>query len=178
MMFAVMLWTLAPAAAQDTETRSFTGEGSRTAESDIELYLLEGVYQHRIRSQDCVVTVGLFPAEREPVVRLADVLQADLAIGMAPGRVGPIGAFRISQPGWAVVQLGTGPDCSWTYEIVGRFLPPGREPGPPGVLAQPWVLWVAVALGAIAVWRLLRRPRRRGVEEAGHQRVWVVDPDE
>ncbi len=178
MTIAVLVWLSAPATAQDVETRSFTGEGSRAADSDIELYLIEGAYQHRIRSRDCLVTVGIFPAQREPMVRLGDVLQADLAVGTPPGRVGPIGAFRITRPGWATVQLGTGPECGWTYEIVGRFLPPGREPGPPGVLTQPWVLWVAVVLGAIVAWRLVRRPPRRRTDDAGPERVRVVDPDE
>lgn len=172
----------APAAAmaQEEQRRSFPGSGSVGSDSSIELYLLDAEYTHRLDADgSCDITAGVFPAHREPAVRVSEVLQADLAVLRrgATGRVGPEGGFTITEPGWATVQVGTGPDCAWTYEIAGPFLPVGREPRPPGALEQPWVLWTLV-LGGLALLAgpfLRRRARVRGDEGDGEGQVTVLD---
>ncbi len=140
----------------EVETRTFEGVGSVGIETPFEMYLPNGRFTHDIVSDSgCALTSGVFPADRQPAVPFQQVLQADLAVGVS-GRAGPNGTFDVSEPGWANVQVGTGPDCAWTYRISGPFLPEGREPGPPGALRQPWVLWVAIAAAATVVWRAMR----------------------
>jgi hypothetical protein len=163
-------------AADEESVRLFEGQGSQGIESPVELYLLEATYQHRVEADaGCVLTAGVFPAPRAPAVLVSEVLQADLAVGMS-GRAGPSGEFGITQPGWATVQIGTGPECHWAYEISGRFLPPGREPRPPGVLDQPWILWLSVAVGGILVIGTLRRRTSANEIDSDEQpKITVVD---
>lgn len=160
----VVLLLAIPAMAQDRDTQVFEGIGSAGSDSPLEVYLLEGTYEHRIAADAaCVLTAGVFPGERSPQVPLGDVLQADLALG-GGGRAGPDGTFRVTADGWAGVQVGTGPDCRWTYSITGSFLPAGREPAAPGALRQPWILWIA--LGAAVAIVVAAGRRRRGVPAA------------
>jgi hypothetical protein len=163
-------------AAHAAETRMFEGRGSAGTNSSAEVYLLEGSYEHGIDvDAGCVLTAGLFPAHREPAVLVGDVLPADLAVG-AGGRAASVGTFEITQPGWATVQIGTGPDCEWRYTVSGEFLPAGREPGPPGALAQPWVLWLGVG-AALVILLGLRRQRRQPPAAADPEapKVTIVD---
>ena len=135
-LLGLVVFATAPEVAP--ETRRHVGVGSLGMESAIDLYLVGGGYQHAIEvDEGCFVTVGLFPSShQEPRVDLWDVIHADLQRG--PGTVtGPQaparGDFTIGEAGWAELQLGTGPDCRWTYAITGRFVPPGKEPiGPLG----------------------------------------------
>ncbi len=180
MVLCLALSSPATAIAQEEQRRSFSGSGSVGSDSSIELYLLDAEYTHRLEADgSCDITAGVFPAHRQPAVRVSEVLQADLAVLRqgATARAGPDGVFTITQPGWATVQVGTGPDCTWTYEIAGPFLPAGREPRPPGALEQPWVLWTLVFGGlALLVGPFLRRRVTvRGGGDDGDGRVTVLD---
>ena len=167
---------LASVAAADgaaIETRAFSGEGSAGVESEVELYLPGGEYRHELQtSPGCFVTGGLFPAEREPRTKLGDVIRADLQVG--EGRVtGPqaesTGSFTITAPGWAVLQLGTGPECRWDYTITGAFVPAGDEPQAP-LGEEPISVALPLVVGLLALVAV--------VAVAGRRRVRVVDPGE
>lgn len=175
----VLLLSLVPTAAEPAEeTRQFTRTGSVGSESDVEVYLLEGTYRHEIVS-DCTVAASVFPGNRDPAVRLQDVLQADL---LTRDAVRAEGTFTIEVAGWAIVQAGTGPACQWSYAVTGAFLPVGEEPPPP---RSPDDLGSAV--GAAIVLALLvalvvgvARTRRRGPDQNEEHvvKVWVAPPPE
>jgi hypothetical protein len=164
-------------AANDTEpgTRVFEGRGSVGIDSEFEIYLVEGTYQHEIGG-GCVAAASLFPADREPAVRLGDVLQADL--GTESGRPNE-GVVEISVAGWANLQIGTGPDCSWSYAITGAFYPEGDEPAPPRApdeLVSTWgpIAAALVVLGAALV--LAARSSRRSSGESDDEPEVKVAP--
>jgi hypothetical protein len=169
----LLLSFLVPAAADSgSETREFSRKGSLDAGGGVELFLVEGTYRHELVSprpdRSCEVTAGLFPANREPTVPLRDVLQADLAT--TSGAPGDAGSFEVSGAGWAILQVGTGPDCEWEYRITGAFHPVGEEPGPPRPSDDLGGLWSIVLLGVVivAVAGLVARrgPQRRAEEES------------
>ena len=157
--------TSQPVAAEpEGATRVFEGRGSVGIESEFEIYLLEGTYQHEIGS-GCIAAASLFPAEREPAVRLGDVLQADLRTEGGPPDTGVV---EISIAGWANLQIGTGPDCAWSYAITGAFYSEGDEPGPPRAPDELFSTWgpivaAVVVLGGALV--LAARSSRRSTDE-------------
>lgn len=166
MMIAVALLAMAvsllgPLSSDDSvirEERSYAGTGSRGVDTDIEVYLIEGTYGHRL-SAECDAAASLFPGRREPKVPLRDVLRADLETSGPSIDTGP---FTISEPGWANLQVGTGPECAWEYSITGMFLPAGSEPPPPrspDEVGGPWVLGVLVIVGLITVVGVVRSRR-------------------
>lgn len=163
----------------ESTTRSFEGVGSFGIDSPHELYLVGGLYGHSIETQlTCPATAGLFPAQREPTAKLAEVLRpTDLAAHMPGSNASTSGAFRITNPGWVTLQIGTGPDCAWSYAATGRFFPEGEEPRPPGSLNQPWVLWsaLAVVLGLAAARAAANRKRSSRNRD---QNVRVLEPEQ
>lgn len=169
---ALLVLTAAAVDSGAVETRTFTGTGSRGVGSDVEFFIVGGTYEHRLRIADgCFATAGVFPSERLPRVKLGEVLSADLSAdstGSALRRTSPSGSFAISTSGWATLQLGTGPDCSWTYSIRGRFLPPGDEPGPPRAPGLQWWEGLLLVVGTLLVIGLVVR---RGISagEVDHE---------
>ena len=123
--FLILLTACSPAAERGT--RTFEGSGSQGTDTSFQFYVVEGTYSHEL-SGGCLATAGLFPGDREPPVSLWDVLDADLAINPANALAGPMGVFEIGQKGWTELQIGSGPDCEWTYQVTGDFLPAGGEP--------------------------------------------------
>ena len=175
LFFAAMLlvgwaWPVA-ASAQEVDTRRFEGHGSRGVETDIEFFLVAGTYQHTLES-NCRITAGIFPSLQQPAVLLSEVLDADLAtLGSSDE-----GQFPITQQGWANLQLGTGPDCTWEYTVTGAFLPLGDEPDPPGPGFIGWWPLALVVAGAALI--IGNSARRRPVEEEDEPRVRVTQPPE
>lgn len=171
------------AASDDTsmETRAFSGEGSAGVESEVELYLPGGEYRHELQAApDCFVTGGLFPAAREPRAKLGDVIRADLQVG--EGRVtGPqaesTGTFTISTPGWAVLQLGTGPECRWDYTITGAFVPEGDEPRAP-LGQEPIGVALPLVVGLLALVAIVAVVGRRRVPDVRDEPAVRVTPPE
>lgn len=152
------------AGSEEVETRIFSGSGSRSVTSDVELFVVGGTYEHQLETAGCFAAAGLFPAERLPRVKLREVLSADLSAGTSESSLGqtmPFGTFTITAPGWATLQIGTGPECSWSYSIRGEFLPPGDEPGPPrapGSLQRWEILLFVLGIASLAAF-----VARRGV---------------
>lgn len=161
----------------DTSTRTYEGTGSVGRDSPFEIFLAGGVYRHQLDTHlGCAATAGLFPAQREPAAALREVLRpSDLAVYMPTVRATGTGGFRITHPGWVTLQIGTGPECSWTYTATGRFLPPGEEPLAPGALDQPWLLWAGMAAAALAA-LAARRHTRRNTGTEPDRRIRVLEP--
>jgi len=161
------------------EIRSFSGTGSLDVASPVEVYLLAGTYHHRlVGTLDCYTTASLFPTRGDRGVVLSDVLQADLSVGRRSGGEGepdPAGRLVISQPGWARLEVGTGPECPWTYSITGRFLAQGDEPVTQAEQSLWWAQIAAVAvLASLAVLALRRKsPKSREDEETT---IRLIDP--
>ena len=174
LVFAIAVTPSAAAAAEAAlETRSFMRTGSLGVDTDVEFYLLEGTYRHELVSA-CVVAASIFPSDREPPVPLRDVLQADLA---TRGNTASRGTVEITTAGWAHLQVGTGPECEWTYTITGEFLPVGEEPPPPrapddlgGALGAALVLILLLGV-VVALARTRRAPNDEGSEAAVRVRV-------
>ncbi len=174
---AIGIVALAAIAAVQTtspETRSFDGTGSLDTSSPVEVYLLEGTYWHRLDGDDgCRISASLFPSRDPQGVILWDVLQADLTVGRTPAV--PSGSFSISQEGWARLQLGTGPDCGWTYSISGSFLTVGEEPDPPSERSLLWLQLLAVAGAAFFVVVVALRRRTAEPVEDDESPIRVMD---
>lgn len=174
-----LLLSLVPIAAEPAEeTRQFTRTGSVGAESDVEFYLLEGTYRHEITS-DCTVAASVFPGNRDPMVLLQDVLQADL---LTRDVVRAEGTFTISAAGWAIVQAGTGPECQWSYAVTGAFVPVGEEPPPPRSpddLGSAVGAAIVLALLVVLIVGVARTRRRDPGQDDDHVvKVWVAPPPE
>jgi len=170
---AVAVVIAGPVAVDDIEeTRTFDGTGSLGMATTVEVYLLEGSYRHEL-SSTCKAAASLFPADREPPVLLGDVLRADL---VATGDAHDEGRVAISMPGWANLQIGTGPDCQWEYAISGVFVPLGSEPPPPRPDDDVGGLWGfgAIVLLVAAVVLVAGRSRRRGGVPATDEIVKVM----
>jgi len=174
------LLAIAAGAAQTTSvaTRTYDGTGSLDASKPIHVYLLDGTYRHRLMgSIECYTTASVFPNRDRPGLLLGEVLDADISVGRrssGEGAVDPAGDFDISQPGWAWIQVGTGPECAWTYSITGRFLAEGDEPALPSERSLWWLQIVAVA--TIASLILLAVRRRSAPAEDEESPIRVMEP--
>ncbi len=173
---AVLLLAAGPTAAESSEeTRVAEGTGSLSADTDVEFFLVEGTYRHELGSP-CLAAASLFPADREPAAPLSDVLQADLqTAGGAPD----VGSLTITAAGWVNLQVGTGPECDWSYAITGRFLPLGEEPPPPRApddLGGLWGVVILVAVAAILLAAVIRRGPRGALDREEDEPQVKVTP--
>ena len=177
----VLILATAGAAAPigSLETRTITGTGSLAKTSATDIYLLQGSYHHHlVGTLDCYTTASLFPARGAAAVALADVLHADVSVGRrSSGDTGPVptGTVEITQPGWARLEVGTGPDCPWTYSIRGAFLAEGDEPATESDRDFSWLLLVGTAIVASLAVLALRRRSPSELEETEPQ-IRVMDP--
>ena len=167
------------AADVERSTKTVDGQGSLGTDSPVELFLVGGLYSHELDTHlGCPATAGLFPATRQPAVELSEVLRpTDLAAYLPNVSAERTGSFRITTPGWATLQIGTGPDCAWTYTATGRFPPLGEEPQPPASPGQPWVLWISAAAAAMAAGVVGLRIRRQRSTDLDTDGVRVLEPD-
>ena len=167
------------AQVDSAEIRSFEGTGSLEKTRATDLYLFQGTYHHRlVGTLDCYTTASLFPARDDLGVPLADVLHGDLSVGhRSAGDTNPepTGTLRITQPGWVRLEVGTGPDCPWTYSISGRLLPEGDEPKSESERSVSWLVLAGIAtVVSLAVLALRRRPPKPSEEE--ETPIRLMDP--
>lgn len=178
---AAMIFVIGTGAAQvdSAGTRTFEGTGSLEKTRATDLYLFQGTYHHRlVGTLDCYTTAGLFPARDDLGVPLADVLHGDLSVGhRSAGNTNPepTGTLRISRPGWVRLEVGTGPDCPWTYSISGRLLAEGDEPK---TESERSVWWIQIAAIAIVASLAVLALRRKSPKSSEHEEtpIRLIDP--